>query len=323
MAKKIYYRHNPATGRYEKVYPGTKERVVATLMRYAGGIVVGLLVVIGAYCFIDFPREKELRQQKERLQVEMDLLETRADRAIEVVEQLALRDNNFYRVMLQADPADSSWQDRLHDRNHAYDSILSMSDASLLSSVDRKLTRLENAIVARSESYDYLYSQIGALRNRINNIPAIMPLSEKNLRAMASGYGYRIDPIYGTSKFHEGMDFSAPTGTPVYVTGNGIVTDAKYDGAYGNVVTVNHGFNYITRYAHLSQITVKPGQRVSRGDMVGKVGATGKSTGSHLHYEVRLRNQPQNPVNYYFFDITPEEYEEMIARADNSGHTMD
>ena len=140
---------------------------------------------------------------------------------------------------------------------------------------------------------------------------------------MASGYGYRRDPIYGTSKFHEGMDFSSPIGTPVYATGNGTVTNASWKSQYGNLIEISHGYNSTTRYAHLSEILVKPGQAVKRGDLIGKVGNTGKSTGPHLHYEVRFRGQPQNPVNYYFYDLTPEEYDKMILEAENAGHVMD
>ncbi len=132
---------------------------------------------------------------------------------------------------------------------------------------------------------------------------------------MASGYGYRVDPIYGTAKFHEGMDFASNIGTPVYATGNGIVKFAKWHSGYGNLIEIDHGFNYVTRYAHLSEISVATGQQVKRGDLIGKVGNTGKSTGPHLHYEVRLRGIPQNPVNYYFFDLTPEEYAAMIEKA--------
>jgi murein DD-endopeptidase MepM/ murein hydrolase activator NlpD len=140
---------------------------------------------------------------------------------------------------------------------------------------------------------------------------------------MASGYGYRVDPVYGTTKFHEGMDFSAPQGTPVYATGDGTVIHSSWESAYGNLIEINHGYNYVTRYAHLSEILVRNGQTVKRGDLIGKVGNTGKSTGPHLHYEVRLRGEPQNPVNYYFFDLTPAQYDEMIRLAENAGHVMD
>ena len=140
---------------------------------------------------------------------------------------------------------------------------------------------------------------------------------------MASGYGRRVDPVYGTIKMHEGMDFACDIGTPVYATGDGTVVSAEWNSGYGNLIEINHGYGYTTRYAHLSKIDVKPGQKVSRGDRIGASGNTGKSTGPHVHYEVRLRGVPQNPVNYYFYDLTPEEYAEMITHAENAGHVMD
>ena len=140
---------------------------------------------------------------------------------------------------------------------------------------------------------------------------------------MASGYGRRTDPVYGTVKMHEGMDFACDVGTPVYATGDGKVTSAKWHSGYGNVIEISHGFGYTTRYAHLSGFKISAGQDVKRGDLIGYAGNTGKSTGPHLHYEVRLRGVPQNPVNYYFYDLSPEEYDAMIAQSENTGNAMD
>lgn len=154
-------------------------------------------------------------------------------------------------------------------------------------------------------------------------MPAIQPVPEKFLRTMASGYGARRDPVYGTMKFHEGMDFSAPIGTPVYATADGTVRTSSWQSAYGNMVEIDHGYNYTTRYAHMSKLIAQVGKKVKRGDLIGLVGNTGKSTGPHLHYEVRYRGAPQNPVNYYFYDISPEQYDEIIRMAENAGHVMD
>lgn len=149
-----------------------------------------------------------------------------------------------------------------------------------------------------------------------------MPISISDY-TMSSGYGIRRDPIYGSSKFHAGLDFAAQTGTPVYATADGEVTVADRRSSYGNCIDISHGYNYLTRYAHLSKIMVKAGQSVKRGEVIGLVGSTGKSTGPHLHYEVRFKDEPQNPVNYYFMDLTPEQYAEMVQLAENAGHVMD
>jgi murein DD-endopeptidase MepM/ murein hydrolase activator NlpD len=154
-------------------------------------------------------------------------------------------------------------------------------------------------------------------------IPAIQPVSNKDLRQTASGYGMRIDPIYGTLKFHAGMDFSAFPGTDIYATGDGTVVKMGWETAYGNTIEIDHGFGYRTRYAHLRDFRTKIGKRVVRGEVIGGVGSTGKSTGPHLHYEVYVKGQVANPVNYYFMDLSPEDYERMIQIAANHGKVFD
>ncbi|MBO7379265.1 MAG: M23 family metallopeptidase, partial [Bacteroidales bacterium] len=159
--------------------------------------------------------------------------------------------------------------------------------------------------------------------DRLRHIPAIQPVSNKDLKYMASGYGWRLHPVYNIRKFHAGMDFSAEKGTDVFATGDGRVTQAGYNKGYGLCITVDHGYGYETVYAHLSKKLVNRGQSVKRGDKIGEVGSTGVSTGPHLHYEVHLRGAIQNPANYYFLDLTPEQYEEMIEKSENNGLSMD
>jgi murein DD-endopeptidase MepM/ murein hydrolase activator NlpD len=239
------------------------------------------------------------------------------------MEDVIDRDNNFYRVMMQADPINNAQRYAGLERQRLYGILDSMPDADLLKSVTSKLDRLDRQIYSQIKSFDQLKELVGKNKDRLAHIPAIQPISEVNLKQMASGYGYRRDPIYGVSRFHEGMDFAADTGTPVYATGDGRVAEAGWKSGYGNAIDINHGYNYVTRYAHLSQILVKPGQEVKRGDLIGKVGNTGKSTGSHLHYEVRFNGEAQNPIDYYYYDLTPEQYDQMIRMANNAGHVMD
>lgn len=322
MSKKTFYRYNPQTESYERVYPSRSQRYRAVAREFAVGGLFGILVSVAAYYCIDFPRERALRQTNERMEASLEALSRQTDQALAVMENIAARDNNLYRVMLQAEPlSDAARYAGLENR---FAHIDSMGDNALLADVNRKVERLRQMIYHQSKSFDFLADQVGSMNERISCVPAIQPISSKYLKQMASGYGYRTDPIYGTSRFHEGMDYSAAIGTPVYATGDGRVTEAGWSsGGYGLSVDINHGFNYLTRYAHLSEVNVKPGQNVRRGDLIGKVGNTGKSTGPHLHYEVRLNGQPQNPVNYYFMDLTPAEYDEMIRQAENAGHVMD
>ena len=261
--------------------------------------------------------------QNERLATNLELLGRRADYAVAVMEDLAERDNNFYRAMMQAEPMGAAQRYAGLERQRIYDRLDSLPDDRLVEQVTTKLDRLDRMVYSQIRSFDFLASQVDSQKVRVAHTPAIQPVPEKYLRTMASGYGVRRDPIYGTMKFHEGMDFSAPVGTPVYATADGTVTASSWQSAYGNMVQIDHGFNYTTRYAHLSKLIARPGQQVRRGDLIGLVGNTGKSTGPHLHYEVRYRGAPQNPVNYYFYDLTPEQYDEIVNLAENAGHVMD
>lgn len=323
MSQKTFYRYNPNTDQYERVFPSRSQRWRIIVGQFAGGITIGLLLFLGAYYLIDFPREKELRQQNEQLEQKLHQLSRRSDQALAVMEDIAQRDNNFYRVMMQAEPLSQGARYAGLERQRNLEALDSLTDSELVRNVTNKIDRLDYMIYNQIKSFDFLQRQAATLEQRANNIPAIQPVSSKSLRAMASGFGYRRDPIYGTTKFHEGMDFSAPVGTPVYATGDATVQSASWESGYGNMIVLNHGFGYTTRYAHLSDMVVRPGQSVKRGDLIGHVGNTGKSTGSHLHYEVRFRDAPQNPVHYYFMDLTPDQWDEMIRQADNAGHVMD
>lgn len=322
-SKKAFYRYNNLTDTYERVYPSRSERFRAVFRQLGIGALFGALLVVGLYFIVDFPRERQLRREYRRIENALEVLERRADDAVAVMEDIAARDNNFYRVVMQAEPLTEAARYAGLERQRNYGELDSISDAELAKRVTDKLDVLDNLVYNQIKSFDFLKRQSTDNADRLAHIPAIQPLSSKYLKTMASGYGYRTDPIYGTSKFHEGMDFSADIGTPVYATGDGVVKNAGWESGYGNSIVIDHGYNYITRFAHLSKIQVKAGQTVKRGDLIGAVGNTGKSTGPHLHYEVRFKGQPQNPVNYYFMDLTPDEYDEMIRQAENAGHVMD
>jgi murein DD-endopeptidase MepM/ murein hydrolase activator NlpD len=189
--------------------------------------------------------------------------------------------------------------------------------------VDEHVQQIKKQLYVQSKSYDELADLAKNNADRLRHIPSIQPVLNKDLKYMASGYGVRIDPIYNTKRMHTGMDFSAPKGTDVYVTGDGKVIAAGFNHGYGNCIDVDHGYGYVTRYAHLSKIIAKRGQQVTRGDVIGLVGSTGKSTGPHLHYEVILNGHHVNPSLYYYQDLTPEEYDKMMQLANNSGMMMD
>ncbi len=323
MSQKTFYRYNPVTEQYERVYPSRRMRMWSTIRQYAIGAAIGVSVFTLAYVIFDFPRERTLRQANAQMETRLEMLERRSDEALAVMEDIAARDNNFYRVLMHADPLTRGDRFAGLERQRYYESLDSMSSMELYRTVSRKLDHLDNMLYTQSKSFDYLRDRALHQNERLACVPAIQPISEKYLKTMASGYGYRHDPVYGTTRFHAGMDFSSDVGTPVYATGDGVVTFSDWQSGYGKLIEINHGYNYTTRYAHLSATLVREGQAVHRGDLIGRVGNTGKSTGPHLHYEVRFKGEPQNPVNYYFMDLTPEQYDEMVRQADNAAHVMD
>ena len=323
MSKKIFYIYNPNTLSYERVYPSLRKRFFIVLRHLFVGALLSVCVIAGLYFWVGSPKEKILKMENEQMQTQYRLLSKRLDEALTVMSDLQHRDDNLYRVILQADPVSQAVRTAGSGNLDRYRELSKMSDADLVISTTQKVDQLARQVYVQSNSMDELVELAKGQEERLKHIPAIQPVSNKNLKKTASGYGYRVDPVYKTRKFHEGMDFAADIGTPVYATGNGTVVETGWKQGYGNTVLVDHGYNYKTRYAHLSKILVNKGQKVVRGEEIALVGNTGKSTGPHLHYEVLYKGKPDNPVNYYFFDLSPEDYDRMIQLAENQGRVMD
>lgn len=320
--KQVFYRYNPDTDNFERHYPTLKTRLASLGKYLAVGGVIGISLYAILYFVFDTPTEQNLKEENNKLKSQYAILEKRLDNSIKVMEDIRNRDDNFYRVMMQMDPLSSKERFSGLENDTRLEDLGHLNDAELVGRMNRSMDLLERQIYSQSVSFDQLREAAGEQKEKIASIPSVMPINIQDY-TISSGYGYRRDPVYGTAKFHEGLDFAAATGTPVFATADAIVEVADRKDSYGNCIDLNHGYNYMTRYAHLSQILVKPGQHVKRGEMIGKVGSTGKSTGSHLHYEVRFKGEPQNPVHYYFMDLTPQQYVDMIQLAENSGHVMD
>lgn len=322
MSKNIYYKYNPETDNFERVYPSLRMRLASWGRLWSMAVVLAaVLFFVVFYCF-DSPTEENLRAENAELKAQYGILNRRLDNTLKVMDRIKDRDDNFYRVMMQMDPMSPLQRHSGLDNEARYRELQQLSDAGLVTYLTQRMDLLERQLFAQVQSFDQLRDAVGKQKDKLSHIPSVLPIKVEDY-TMSSGYGYRKDPIYGSSKFHEGLDFSASIGTPVYATADGEITVAKREAGYGNCIDIDHGYNYLTRYAHLSEILVKEGSQVKRGQMIGKVGSTGKSTGPHLHYEVRFKGEAQNPVNYYFMDLTPEEYVEMIQMADNAGHVMD
>ncbi len=323
MAHWIHFKYNKEKGRYERKTPTKWAKVRIVAHHLLSGTIIGALLLYAFIFWVGSPSEWRLEKEHELLKQQYQMLDARLDEALGVLEDIGQRDDNLYRVILQGDPFGEVARNRLARNHQRYDSLLSLNDAALVVRVAQKMDLVERQLYRQSQSFDELVDLCKTQEDRLRHIPAIQPVSNKDLKRMASGYGYRIDPIYHIKKFHEGMDFSAEKGTDVFVTGDGKVIQAGFDKGYGLSVMVDHGYGYVTRYAHLSKKLVNRGQTLKRGDKIGEVGSTGKSTGPHLHYEVHLRDVVQNPANYYFLDLTPEQYEEMLELSNNVGQVMD
>ncbi len=321
--RKVYYIYNPQTRTYDRIYPTIRQRALSILRRLFIGMGLGIGCFLLLLWIIGTPSEKELRIENSKLLAQYNVLSHRLDESLEVMQDIQQRDDNLYRVMLMAEPVSEAVRKADYGGTNRYEQLKEMANADLVVNTTKKMDMLDRQLYIQSKSFDEIIELSKDHEDMLHHIPAIQPVSNKDLKMTASGYGTRIDPIYQTTKFHAGMDFSANIGTPVYATGDGRVTEAGWQSGYGNLIVVDHGYGYVTWYAHLSKIDVRAGQKVIRGQVIGKVGNTGKSTGPHLHYEVHLKGTVVNPVNYYFMDLNVEDYDKMVQIAENQGKVFD
>ena len=323
MSAKKKYKINPETLAMEQVEHGFRYWIRQTGIYILAGIVIGILFLYLFLTFIPSPREKQLLREKASLESQLEVLNIQVDQMQVVMTDLQQRDDNLYRVLFGAEPIPLSVRQGAQRKIDYYEQIAQMTNSELAADLALKVDLLEKEIYVQAKSYDEVAQMAKEQEIRMENIPAIQPVMNKDLKRVASGYGMRIDPVYHVRKFHQGMDFTAPMGTEVFATGNAKVDFAGWKQGYGNTVILDHGYGYKTLYAHLYKILVRKGQKVRRSDIIALVGNTGKSTGPHLHYEVRLNNKPVDPRNYYFYDLSPEEYDQMIQLSNNFGQMLD
>lgn len=323
MAAKKKYKINPETLAMEQVESGLGYWLRQTGIYILSGIVLGVVFLYLFLVFFPSPREKQLLREKEAMQSQMETLNRQVDQMQIVMTDLQQRDDNLYRVLFGAEPIPLNIRQGTQSKISYYEEIAQMTNSQLSADLSLKVDVLEKELYVQAKSYDEVLELAKTQEIRMENIPAIQPVLNKDLKRVASGYGVRIDPVYHVRKFHQGMDFTAPTGTEVFATGNAKVSFVGWKQGYGNTVILDHGFGYQTLYAHLFKALVRKGQKVRRSDIIALVGNTGKSTGPHLHYEVRLHGKPVDPRNYYFYDLSPEEYDQMIQLSNNFGQMLD
>lgn len=326
MVKKKY-RFNPDTLNYERIGISIKEKTAKIIAYFSSSLIFSLVLVFVIVYFYETPRTKALMRENQELISQYELMLKDLEKVENVLNDLQQRDDNIYRVIFETDPIPSTIRKAGFGGTNKYSHLESLSNSTLIIETARKLDILSKEAYIQSKSFDEVMKLAQNKEDMLASIPAIQPITNRNLKRTASGWGYRIHPIYKVRKMHYGMDFTAPVGTPVYATGNGKVTELAGTvsgfSEFGRYVKINHGWGYETVYAHLSKYNVKEGQEIKRGDIIGYVGNSGASTAPHLHYEVHKDGQRVNPALYYFKDLTAEEFDKMIAISSNIGQTLD
>ncbi|NVO20675.1 MAG: M23 family metallopeptidase [Bacteroidetes bacterium] len=321
---KIRYQFNTKSLKIEKVQVSFRERLRRWLFSLAFGLVFGVIVIVLAYNFVSSPRERILKNEVEQYKLNYKILNDRLKNLQTVLDDLQDRDDNIYRVIFEAEPVPASMRKAGYGGADRYSKLSGVSNSDIIVSTTKKLDEITGQMYVQSKSFDDVFKMAKNKEKVIASIPAIQPVDFHDLRRIGSYFGYRTDPFYKVTKFHEGIDFAAAVGTPVYATGDGVVTEAEFNrGGYGMCIKINHGYSYETFYAHLSSMKVRIGQKITRGMIIGAVGNTGKSTAPHLHYEVHKGGNPINPIYFFFNDITPKEYQAMIEQSSKPSQTLD
>lgn len=314
--KKIKYYYNTHSLRYEKLVTPLRVK----LLRFFGmisGLVVSSAIVIYLYIkFFPRPTDIEANRKYELIKDNYNTINSKVKTLEQQLATLEKRDNEVYRSIFEANPLPDSARAKAIEQKKELEKISIMGDDILGKDIASQLNNLSARMAFQLDSYTSIEKLINNQEAKLASIPAIQPVSNKQLNRIASGYGMRIDPVYGTPKMHKGLDFTAPQGTPIYATGDGTVVVAeRADGGYGNHVEINHGYGYQTLYGHMVRIKVARGQKVKRGEVIGWVGSTGKSTGPHCHYEVKINGNQVNPVYFFSNDLTAEEYDRLLKIA--------
>ena len=322
---KVKYKFNKKSLTFDRVQTTMRKRLLYFFSHLSTGVVFSAVVLVIAYNTIDSPKEKAQKREIDQMKLQYQLLNDQLDRVTKVLADLQDRDDNIYRVIFEAEPIPDAIRSAGIGGIDRYEELKGYTNSDLVIETEKKMDRILGKLYVQSKSFDEVFDLARNKEKMLVSIPAIQPVNNKDLKRIGSYFGARMDPFYKVRKFHEGMDFSATVGTEVYATGNGTIASAGRDaeGGYGNEIRIDHGFNYQTVYAHLSRIFVKPGQKIRRGQIIGYVGNTGKSTSPHLHYEVRKNGVPVNPIYFFFNDITPDQFQAMLELSARPSQTMD
>jgi murein DD-endopeptidase MepM/ murein hydrolase activator NlpD len=314
---RVHYRYNSQTLNYEQVFLSWKQRIWVVFRQLLISILVGLGLFVAASYTFDSPREQQLKKENKLILTQYQILSKRIDENQKILSELQSRDNGLYRTFFNADPIPEDIRRPGIGGTDRYENLLNLSNSKLIVETTRKLDMVTRELYVQSNSYDELLNLLKTKEDRIKHTPSVHPLRSKDLKRQSSGFGMRMHPILGSLRFHSGIDFTAEIGTPIYATADGVVESTKYSSGYGNCVTIDHGFGYKTLYGHCRDFSIKPGQKVVRGEKIATVGMTGITSGPHVHYEVQVKGRQDNPAKYLFMDLGAEDYEKALILSEN------
>ena len=324
MAKQKRYIFNQLTQDFEVLETSKSKTVMRYVLIFLSVSGLTFLLAVLLFTFFKSPKEKMQARELEYMKLQYEILNDRLDNMEVLMTDMEQRDNNLYRMMFEADPIPSSVRRSGFSDADRYAGLYGYVNSGQVVSAARKLDVIASQLYHQSVSYDTLFVMVRNKSDMLAHIPGIFPLKETELKYISSFFGNRPDPIYKISKFHSGIDFSAAKGTEAYATGDGVVCDVeRNEWGYGNMVTIDHGYGYKTRYAHLQKAAVRKGQKVKRGQKIGYIGDSGKTTGVHLHYEVLKNDVQVDPINFFYNDLTPDEYDQILEQSTLPTQTMD
>lgn len=323
---KVKYYYDPDTLSYRKIEPKKSKKYRNIFLFLAGSALFGFLALILLLNtnLLNTPKELSLQREVKNYELQFELLNKKMEQIEYVLGNMEDRDNNIYRIYFEANPIPEEQRRAGFGGINRYQSLEGFNNSEMIIATTRRLEIIQKQMVVQSKSLDEIAKLAAEKEKLLAAIPAIQPINNDDLTRMASGFGWRSDPFTKARKMHWGMDFTAPKGIPIYATGDGVVKRADNSASgYGKHIRIDHGYGYMTLYAHLSKYNVKRRQKVKRGDLIGFVGSTGRSEAPHLHYEVWKDGARINPINFYYGSLTPEEFENMLKYASQENQSLD
>jgi len=318
------YKFNPDSLSFDKIRLGVREVLLRLLAFLIGTVIIAVIYSFIFALFFDSPKEKSLKREIAQMTLQYELINREMGNIEGVIGHLQETDDNLYRTIFGAEPLPSTLREVGVGGVSRYNNLDGFSNSNIVFETTKRLDAIRRMIYVQSKSFDDLILLAKEKEDMLRSIPAILPIATRDLTRIASGFGLRIHPIYKISKFHAGMDFTAPLGTEIYASGDGTISGVfSNKRGMGNYILIDHGFGYSSIYAHLDSFAVRTGQKVRRGDVIGYVGNTGMSVAPHLHYEIKLNGSNVDPVNYFFNDLSAAEYEKMIEIASKTGQSFD